>query len=420
MNTDRQAMQQRVFLIFSIFLFIGFTITLPRFTDTAKYFFGLLALTGLTYFIFNLSEIKILPTEKKLFFILLLINFAWIAISFYWNYEPGRSDSFLWGRHFFFLFLIPLYFLFKKINIPDHILLFSVFFSVLVSFVDICIDLGQGVDHRFQGMNPNSFGPIQLCLTGFLLFCFFFKSKKWEKYFAAAGFLLGSFTVILSQSRGAWLAIPALILFFIFYFARKYSLSRKVLVSVAIFSVLSSTYFLPIVNQQINPAVENISAYFSSNNPNDESRLGTFGSRMELWKTGWNLFLENPIMGVGVGQFKVEAIQNYQRYKVADLAKDYHYVHNQYIATLATRGVLGLIFFIILITLPICISISKKNIDRDKKIAQFSIIFICLAYIISSIPEDHFETKPAIMFIATFLALFLAKLDFDDSRQNEY
>ena len=401
-----------------ISLFALFVVMLPRYTDTAKTWYFFLILIALAYLALNIKQVKDTSAVERVLFAAIVINFLWMAFSFYYNGEPGRGASFLWGRHFYFLFLIPLFFLFRKIDIPDRVLLLSLFFSVALSVADMTIDIYQGLNHRLQGMNPNAFGPIQLCFSGILLFLFFRKSVKWQKAVALVGFILALTAVILSQSKATWMTVPVLILFFVFYFAHSLSLVKKLVVTIGILALLSSAYLLPIVKTRINHGLSNITDYLSTDDYRHQSRRGTFGLRMELWKTGWKIFLENPVTGAGLGNFPILAKENSERYQVSQLVHGFKYVHNQYIAALATRGIPGLILLLMILFVPMYIAMSKKSLDRELGTAQFSVILISLIYIVGCLVEDHFEGKSATMFVSVFLALHLSRISAGESRHD--
>ncbi|MBE0645919.1 MAG: O-antigen ligase family protein [Bacteroidetes bacterium] len=62
-------------------------------------------------------------------------------------------------------------------------------------------------------------------------------------------------------------------------------------------------------------------------------------SRMRMWRTGWQMFLDHPVVGVGDG----EMYMMYREY-VPDAIKDEGgHLHNTYIHVLATHGAVGLL-----------------------------------------------------------------------------
>jgi len=399
-------------------LFVLYAVMLPRYTDTAKAWFVLLILLALVFFIFSIKHVRYTGTAERLYFAAIIVNFLWIAFCYYANGEPGRGAAFLWSRHFYLLFVIPLYFLFRKIEISDRVILLTLLASVTVSLTDILIDLAQGIDHRLQGMNPNGFGPVQLCMSGILLFYFIEKPEKSLRWLALAGALLGLATVIFSKSRSTWMTLVVLSIAFLFYLTRSLPWWKRLGLVAGLLVLLSASYLLPIVKDRIDVGVTSINAYIASTDYRDDARLSNIGIRIELWKTGWKIFLENPVLGVGVGGFQVMAKANSERYQVHDIVHHYKYVHNQYLAALATRGIPGLILFLLVMSMPIYIAMSQKAQARDSEVAHLSVIFICLTYLVGCLAEDHFEVKSATLFTGVMLPLLLARISNDRLQQN--
>lgn len=398
-------------------LFALLILSLPRYTETAKIWYFLLILCALAFTLIRPGELKSTSRTERIFFCALLGNFAWIAFCYYANGEPGRGASFLWGRHFYLLFIIPLYLLFRSSPVADRILLPVLLGSVSISLIDILVDLAQGVDHRLQGMNPNAFGPIQLCLSGMLLLYALHSDERWSKYLAAIGAALGFATVILSLSKNTWLTFFALSFLAFCYLTRRLALWKQVGVVALLVAMLCSSYLLPLVKIRIDYGLASVADYFASDDYRDDSRLGSFGTRMELWKAGWKMFLENPVLGVGVGGFQVNARENSERYRVNDVVHRFKYVHNQYLAALATRGVPGLMFLLSILILPVYVAMSFKSQDRAARLSKWSILLICLVYLFGCVFEDHFEGKSATMFFGTMIPLMLARISRAESQR---
>ena len=401
-------------------LFALFVVMLPRYTDTAKTWFALLILAATIFLAFNWRQLRETSRLERLFFAVLIANFAWIAFTFYYNGEPGRGASFVWGRHFYMLFMLPLFFLMRSVSISDKTLVIVVFSSILLSFSDVVIDLIQGIDHREQGMNPNAFGPIQVCLSGIMFFYFLKLPRGTLKWLALAGVIIGLPTVLLSLSRATWVSLVVVSVFFVFYLARSAPAWKKATIAGLILALLASSYALPMIKARVDRAMQDIAGYYASEDYRDTVRRSSVGVRVELWKAGWKMFLENPLTGVGVGGFKVAAEENWERYQVNEVVGHFKYVHNQYIAALATRGVPGLILFLLLLTLPLYIAMSQRSADRGLEIARLSLMLICMVYLVGCLVEDHFEGKSAPMFVTVFFALLLARLSpVDTSRPKD-
>lgn len=391
-------------------LFALFIVTLPRYTDTAKIWFVLLILLALFYLVYDFRQLRRTSPAERLLIAAVIANFTWIALCFYANGEPGRGDAFLWGRHFYFLFVIPLFFLFRRIDIPDRVIVYAIVTSALLSFGDILVDLAMNVNHRLQGMNPNAFGPIQLCFSGLLLCFFIHNSDQKLRWLALGGAVIASVNVIFSMSRTTWITMIVMIVFTALYLVRSKSAGKQIALFALIALILSTSYLLPIVKSRVDYGVTSIIAYYSTDDPSDRARFSPSGVRFELWKTGWQMFLDNPLLGVGVGGFKVNAKLNWERYEVSEFVKNYKYVHNQYIAALATRGVPGLLLFLLIMLIPLYIALSSRHGTPGKRVARLSLMFVITTYLIGCLAEDHFEGKSAIMFVSVIASLLLAKI----------
>ena len=160
----------------------------------------------------------------------------------------------------------------------------------------------------------------------------------------------------------------------LFYYSRALPLWKRFAMAGVLLALVAASYALPMVQKRINHGLASVDAYFASDDFRDDSRLGTFGSRMELWKTGWYIFLENPVLGAGVGGFKVEAAANWKRYEVNDYVKRKKYVHNQYLAALATRGIPGLILFLLVMLTPVYIAMQAKSDEPGREVARLSLV----------------------------------------------
>ncbi|MCP4469932.1 MAG: O-antigen ligase family protein [Gammaproteobacteria bacterium] len=398
-------------------LFALFVVMLPRYTDTAKTWFVLLILGVAIYLARNWRQLRQTSRLERVFFAVLVGNFAWIAFCYYANGEPGRGSSFLWGRHFYLLFLIPLFYLFMRFEISDRTVVLILFCSAAVSLTDISVDLLRGIDHRLQGMNPNAFRPIQLCLSGIPFFYFLKLPRSALRWIALGGAAIGVSTVFLSLSRTTLITAMVLSVFIGFYLSRSLPAWKRGAIVAGILVLFVSSYSIPVINKRIDDVTANVSTYFASDDHRGRSRLGSFGKRMELWKTGWKIFLENPVTWVGVGGFKVMAKANFRRYEVNRYVQRKKYAHNQYIAALATRGIPGLVLFLLVLSLPLYIALSHRAADWQAETARLALMFICLVYLIGCLGEDHFEGKSATMFVAVFVALLLARLGPGESGQ---
>jgi O-antigen ligase len=65
-------------------------------------------------------------------------------------------------------------------------------------------------------------------------------------------------------------------------------------------------------------------------------------TRLVLWDMSWRMFLDHPLLGVGMGDYSIEAEQRLAQRNVRTTVDS----HNIFLQVLATRGLLGFIPFV--------------------------------------------------------------------------
>ena len=147
---------------------------------------------------------------------------------------------------------------------------------------------------------------------------------KWVKRALMAGFVLCLISVVGSYSRGAYLAIAAVLA------AIWWRSNRKVfgglLVTVA---AMAAFGFMP---EKFTVRVDSIANYTE-----DASAQG----RINSWGFAWNVALDQPINGGGYGVFNREAFQRY-----APDPEKLHDSHSIYFEILGEQGFVGLALFL--------------------------------------------------------------------------
>lgn len=114
-------------------------------------------------------------------------------------------------------------------------------------------------------------------------------------------------------------------------------------------------------------------------NQEDESSQ----SRVRFYKQALKSFKENPILGVGLGNWKIESIK-YDNQSMKGYVVQYH-VHNDFLQNLAELGLIGLLLFS-----SIFIQIANINIrqflvlNKESSLFSFSILLSLGAYFIDS------------------------------------
>ena len=131
---------------------------------------------------------------------------------------------------------------------------------------------------------------------------------------------------------------------------------------------------------------------------NDYTNGSSITMRLEYWKTGWGIFVNSPLFGVGTGDIEIE----YQAaYKLNNSSLDLKYrrrSHNQYLSVLISLGIIGLFFFLFSIFYPFF---------KYKGEFNFLYLLTLVVFLISMLWEDTIETQAGVTSFSLLTSLFI-------------
>lgn len=201
--------------------------------------------------------------------------------------------------------------------------------------------------------HPNSLSGVACCAMPFFLHYFKWSKVNWQKFIFLFG-VIGLLLIILyTGSRTGYLAILA-------YFAllmKKRGLFKFKTIFIAMIAATVAFQFLP------ESYKGRFATIFAST---DEDRGSSAVKRMEILKDASEIFIENPL-GVGVSAFPAV------REEVFGRTQD---THNLYLEVLTNLGVLGGVFFILLV-LKI-IKTNKNSFLKFKEQKHYRLADLCL------------------------------------------
>src|SRR3990172_4323024 len=184
-----------------------------------------------------------------------------------------------------------------------------------------------------------------------------------DKYFLGFVALLTLIGILLSQSRGVWVAIITACTIVLFLYSR-----RKAIVFLILLVAIAWTFFSfsDVLRHRVASIVTSIYS---------ENEQGSTGGRLEIWRGSLLLFKEKTIKEVS---YIVHA-------------------HNIFFQALATRGIIG---FIILLSLFTSLIVWGKKEIRDHRVIGGNIIILStLLTIVGGLTENTIE-------IHRFLAVY--------------
>lgn len=212
-----------------------------------------------------------------------------------------------------------------------------------------------------------------------LLFYLIFKYKSYYLNLLFSLILFFSTTVlIILLSRGAVLAlifsIILLVLFSLYSKKRVYLLKSIFISFVCISSYMSTTNYIQSLNGEniFNDRMQTL-----NKGQEDES----IAQRSRYFKASLQSIINYPILGVGIGNWKIESIK-YDAYKMTEYYVPF-YVHNDFLQIGAEIGIIGLLFFVLFI-IGSLLEVFKKIIKNDDLLISIFLFISLSNYVIDA------------------------------------
>lgn len=244
------------------------------------------------------------------------------------------------------LWAIPIVYLMIRVRTAESLLWFGVALGAIVVGLSALYEyfIADHFGRAEGGTSAITFGNTALLMgtISAVGIPYFRKFGNLYLIIPVLALMLGLIASLLSGSRGGWLALPALIVLLLWHLRRvgysKVSLITAVVMALGIGSALA----LPQtgVTDRIEAAVMQFNQYVDDPVEHGNTSVGI---RLELWRAAWNMFLEQPVFGGGIGKSFNAFLQD----EVA--LGNYHPVvvvqtmpHNVFLDTLALQGLVGL------------------------------------------------------------------------------
>ncbi len=257
----------------------------------------------------------------------------------------------------------------------------------LSSSIDV-IYFGNPRANAFGLLSPIFFGnhAILFSFLSFLGF-FWFREQRlfWSSWVSLAGFFIAPIGLILSESRAAVTAIPILSILLLTYLllCKRYCLGALFALITLGFSGTMLLSDSTDMKQRLTEIPEVVKAYVDGRNATTlvmKQRLAVIpdevnayvdegdsaiaaGVRLYMWETAWYAFLEKPIIGHGPGSFNGLLYKSQLRSDYKAEATRSKHAHNEYLHTMATRGIIGLAALLAVLIVPL---IAALNFYRNR------------------------------------------------------
>lgn len=186
--------------------------------------------------------------------------------------------------------------------------------------------------------NPNDLAALTLLQLGMALALYIREPKGWPKLAALAGIVLLPFVILLTQSRGAFLAIAAFALLLVAGQRRRArTLAIVTIVGAVVAMAAPDSLWVRIGGLRNATSAETLQEVDSE---------GSAEQRFEIWKVARKIASEHPLVGVGVGAYAQAHLRYSMGSEFKRTARGARDTHSTYLNVLAESGVVGLALFI--------------------------------------------------------------------------
>jgi O-antigen ligase len=332
---------------FSIFFVVFLCLLQFNALPSGQLFLAPIVILLITYLIANpASWLLVVSIHRKTACIFAIGPLYLIISSLSYSYWPWLS---LWMSASFVLLPISALLIISFRSIRYKYFIYGFVGAVLVNSLIIQFLAYQGVA-RPAGFLDDPNLAANFCALALLSTLFLIQEAPKKRFYLIA-FMLGV-ALFISLSRGAVFAlVGAVIIYLSLCQYKKLPWSRALLIFglILVFSFLVASVIL--ANQ----------SGLSGLSIND--RPESLSDRFDLWRSAWDMFLEHPLLGTGMGTFTLRypALRAF-----SETSSTGFFAHNDYLQLLAELGILGfLAWFIVPLTLLVLAVRSYLRADSE-------------------------------------------------------
>lgn len=204
----------------------------------------------------------------------------------------------------------------------------------LMDFMNI---VGETDSNRIGGSlgDPNMYAQVMLVIIPIAFDRLINEKKFLYKLIALWGFMASLLTVIFTYSRGAFVALVLMVVFYVIY--------RKIPLKFILLSILILLLLIPFLPANYIDRIVTIPQSIPFLSSSFEEEVSYSGRWSEMYASVL-MFLDHPLIGVGVNNYKYHYL-DYARRIGTDLRGIERNPHILYLQILAEQGFLGILTF---------------------------------------------------------------------------
>ncbi len=293
---------------------------------------GLLLISALVFCIFHRRELH-LEKDDRLFFAFLFSYPLILLLAVIVQGGKWSALDYPWRA----LALIPIVLCLRalkaKTNLPQAWAMGWIFGSIGAGAIAAYMVFWQGwLRVGSQITNEIPYGQIAAIMA---LGCFLLLNQRraaWQAIICVVAGFAALFALASSGARGAWLGFGFALLC-CGIFAIRWNWRRAVAALIGVTMVIAYLQTLAPVKSRLDSLQSEIQSYQNGNS------YTSVGVRLDLWVQSYELAREQPILGIGPGNFKTALVPLLE---AKPYLAEFSHAHSQYFDTVANAGLVGL------------------------------------------------------------------------------
>lgn len=346
----------------------------------------------------------------------LLIGFSLFTLAgfaAYYNTDDNYDYVKQMGRYLRFSAAIPVYLLLRHARVDLYkYLIVGVIISGPAFFAFAFYSWNVNPNLRASsGYNPILFGSAAIMNAGIMAaWLFTCKESAFIKAIVGVSIICALYAVVLTGSRGAWIALPAYIVVLSYYSLKSGVIKFRyiALMTTAIILLIAVSPGKNQIVKRYDLAVTEVNQYIKGTNINS-----SVGVRLTMWAIAIDVWKEYPLLGTGLGDFddEIKILQDKGKYREIT---PFGSSHNVYFQTLATTGLIGFLAFIMAtIIMPLRFLSGSTDRINSKKLAG---VIVIVSFAVFGLTWSWIMRAPFIAIYLIYISVIMSSLKINDEK----
>ena len=264
---------------------------------------------------------------------------------------------------------------------------------IILTFISAGISLCYAYYHAFYlGLGRNwpinaiPYGTLIAGISAIALSLCLTSTNYKEKLITFLAFILSSYGLIITESRGVWLGYITMlaVMFIIFMTTKKIKITWRSIMLAFVVIIGVSVISKPLISQRLSQTQQEYNDIKSGN-------LNTsIGLRLQMWQSAPMIIEHHELLGQG-DQYIQVLDRLFHQGRISQVLYTYQpaHFHNQFIDYIVKKGIIGLILLLCLFILPLRL---LKNASLLQRYITITLVSLFAVASLTDVPFNHGQT----------------------------